>query len=274
MFKLRTYLSLSGFLTLAFFAASCKKDNTFSPPDIASIRFVHAAPNAPSVNILLNDSRFGDSVYAFLSSAAPTPTSTPITLTFPGATTHTQGFVSAGSNRVRVFPASPRATPRSGTAVLDATLDLGKDAIRTVFVIGNSTLEALVANDDRITTILDTLDGANGLRAGQGAVRVVHASLSATPLNVNVIARPTGSTAAATTLFSGVTPRSVTDYATVTAGNYDLFVLRAGGASDTLARALNTAINSRRVFTVYARGTIDSASTSPRGFNVSILTDR
>lgn len=257
---------------LVIWAGACTiRATDFELPPLTAVRFVHAAPNAPSVNVLLNDGRFNDTTFALL--GATTATGTPTTIAFQG----TSGFVpvSAGSTRIRVFPATPRARPTGNVQpVIDATDELPKDGAKTYFVVGNAAPLSVVISDDKILTdILDTVNFANAIRAGRGGVRVAHMSLSAAPVSVNVVAQRVGATAA-TTLFSNVAPRAISDIAQVDAGNYNIFVLRAG-STDTLGRLTGVAIGSRRVFTVMARGTADSTRPgSPAAFGLTLLTDR
>jgi hypothetical protein len=262
-------------LFLTVFSVCNIRDTVFTPPTLATIRFVHAAPNAPAINVFLDDGRINDTTFALL--GATVATSTPTSLAFQAAT----GFlpVTAGSSRVRVFPATPRARPNNSVApAIDVpSVDLPANSNRTVIVVGNATLEAIVINEDRLTTILDTINQQNALRLGQGAVRVVHASLSATPVSVNIGIKPVGTAVALTTVASGVSPRQITEYTTLNAGTYDVFALRAGSTDTTAALGVSRALvlGSRRVFTVLARGTADSTRAgSTAAFGLSILTDR
>ncbi len=267
--KVLTLILVAG---LSLWAGACTiKATDYELPALTAVRFVHAAPNAPSVNVLLNDNKFNDTTFALL--GATTPTGAPVTIAFQGTT----GFVpvSAGTTRIRVFPATPRARPTGNVQpVIDATDDFPADGAKTYFVVGNAAPLSVVISDDKILTdILDTVNFANAIRAGRGGVRVAHMSLSASPISVNVVAQRVGATAAST-LFSNVAPRTISDIAQVDAGNYNIFVLRAG-AADTLGRLTNVTIGSRRVFTVMARGTADSTRPgSPAAFGLTLLTDR
>jgi len=263
-----TLLSMLGI----WISACTIRATEYEMPALTAVRFVHAAPNAPAVNVLLNDNRFNDTTFALL--GATTPTSAPATIAFRGTT----GFlpVSAGTTRIRVFPATPRATPTNNVQpVIDVTDEFPKDGAKTYFVVGNAPPLSVVISDDKILTdILDTVNFANAIRAGRAGVRVAHMSLSAAPINVNVVAQRVGTTAG-TTLFSNIAPRTVSDIAQIDAGSYNIFVLRAGGTADTLGRLTGVTIGSRRVFTVMARGTADSTRAgSPARFGLTLLTDR
>ncbi|MCS7013475.1 MAG: DUF4397 domain-containing protein [Chloroherpetonaceae bacterium] len=271
MHRKNIFIAFLTIASLALWSAACRiKATEYELPPLTAVRFVHAAPNAPAVNVLLNNNRFNDTTFALL--GATSPTATPATISFPSASAFFP--VSAGPTRIRIFPATPRATPTNNVQpVIDATDEFPRDGAKTYFVVGNAAPLSVVISDDKILTdILDTVNFANAIRAGRAGLRVAHMSLSATPVSVNVVAQRVG--AAATTLFSNIAPRTVSDIAQVDAGTYNIFVLRAG-AADTLGRLTNVAIGSRRVFTVMARGTVDSTRVgSPAAFGLTLLTDR
>jgi hypothetical protein len=280
-----TSLTSLAALLLAMFTLTSCRDLADTPVDeVASLRVVHAVTNAPAFNLLLNTSRLNDTSYAFLSTTTPNLNSqNPIALTF----TSTTGFLSirTGDKLLDVFNATPRARPTNGiTSRFTTPFSASSFEIRSIFLVGITSIEALTVNDNQLRTILDTTT-ANGLRAGQYAIRVVHGSISPSPVSVNLAIRSVRASNAGTTLFNTLAPRSATEFSTqpllsrtssvAASDSVSMFLIRSNAPNDTLARLTNQVLGSRRVYTILVRGTIDSTRAgSPAGFGATLLIDR
>ena len=125
--------------------------------DMAQVRVVHASPDAPAVDVWVDD--------------------TPAIrgLAFGQFTGHTS--VPAGNHRVRVAPAGGQPD----SAVIDATLELATGQAYTVLATGRlAEIKPLVLTDER------QAPDSNGSR-----VRFVHASPGATAVDIAVAGGPT-----------------------------------------------------------------------------------
>jgi hypothetical protein len=148
--------------------------------DDACVRFVHASPGAPEVDVYLNDS--------------------PIVTGLAFGTSTDFVAVPAGDDR-KVQVTAAGGTP-GDSDLLDTDLELDGRYAYEVIITGNpDDLEATTARID-----------LSPLPDGQSRVRVVHASPDAEGVDVAIADGPT--------LFEGVEFRDVTDYTTVDSGDY------------------------------------------------------
>ncbi len=118
----------------------------------ARVRVVHASPDAPAVDILVNGNRAITN------------------LAFPNGTDYVS--LTAGQYRVQVVPAGQPAS----AAVIDANLNLAAGQDYTVAAVGQvANIRAQVYNDNNAAPA-----------AGQAKVRVIHASPNAPAVDVAV----------------------------------------------------------------------------------------
>jgi len=190
-----TVFKLSGKLALValtvFGLGACSDDDPIAPAQTAEVRVMHASPNAPNVDVLVDD--------------ATVLTNVP----FRAASAYLE--VASGSRRIRV-----RATGTT-TTVIDATVSLGTGGTFTVIATG------LLAGIQPLV-VVDTLTAP---AAGQVKVRVVHAAPAAGGVDVYVTA-PGANLATATPVLTNVPFRGVSNYLTVPAGQYQIRVTPAG----------------------------------------------
>jgi hypothetical protein len=154
----------------------------------ARIRVLHAVPDAPAVDVYLNDAEaIGD-------------------LEFNNITAYTA--VPAGSYSVKVYPSSANGT---GTPVIDVpALALAAGQDYTVAAVGTlATIEPLVLEDNNAAPA-----------AGKAHIRVVHASPDAP--NVDIYAAGAG------VIVPNLAFKAASDYLPLDAGSYDLQVRVAG----------------------------------------------
>lgn len=172
-------------------AACSDDDNGTGPVDSALVRVVHASPDAPNVDVLVD--------------GAVALTNVP----FRAAS----GFLSvpAGSRRVQVRPTG------TSTDVIDATLNLAVNGVYTVLATG------LVADLQPVVVEDDPTAPANG----EAKIRVIHAAPAAAGVDVYATA-PGADLDAATPVLANVPFRAVSDYLTVPAGTYQLRVTGTG----------------------------------------------
>ena len=154
----------------------------------ACVRLVHAAPDAPPVDVYLNDAQIAQG------------------LTFGTATEYVT-VPSGGDRGVRV---AAEGTPAE-EAVIDASLDFDPGQAYEILVTGGG--------DDLEATITGT--DLRPLAQGQARLRVVNASPDAGAFDVGIAGN-------AENLFEGINFRDATDYTVLDAGDYALEVRPGG----------------------------------------------
>jgi|SRR5918994_5212405 hypothetical protein len=181
-----------GFAAVAF-ATGCSDDddNGTGPTTEAAMRVVHASPDAPNVDVLVDDALVLSAVpYLTGSSYLPVP---------------------AGSRNVKINAAG------TSTTVIDADVDLATGMDYTVIAGGLvSEIEPLVLEDDRTAPT-----------AGNVKVRAVHGAPSAPAVDVYVTA-PGADLQTATPALTSVPFGAASDYLSVPAGDYQVRVTPAG----------------------------------------------
>ncbi len=170
--------------------------------DDADVRIIHASPNAPDVDVRLDDDTTLTAEDEIL---ADVP--------YLGNSGYLE--VDAGTNRIQVLVAN------GSTVVIDASLDLAEDSATTVIATGLVTeLAPLVLEDDR-----------SAPEAGNAKLRVVHGAPSAP--NVDVYVTAPNAALGGTPTLANVPFRGASGYLEVPAGSYRVRVTVAG--TDTIA---------------------------------------
>lgn len=154
----------------------------------ACVRLVHAAPDAPPVDVYLNEAQIAQN------------------LEFGTATEYVM-VPSGGDRGVRV---TATGTPVD-EAVIDAGLDFDPGQAYEILVTGGG--------DDLEATITGT--DLRPLAQGQARLRVIHASPDADAFDIGVAG-------SAETLFEGINFRDATDYIVLDAGEYSFEVRPGG----------------------------------------------
>jgi len=172
-------------------AAGCSDDDSTGPTGEAQVRVVHASPDAPSVDVLVDGAEvLGDVPYLAVSEYLDVP---------------------AGVRNVRVNGAG------TTTSVIDEDLDLVEGTDYTIIASGfAASLEPLVLTDDNTAPA-----------AGNAKVRAIHGAPSAPPVDIYVTA-PGADLGEATPVLTGVAFGDVADYVEVPAGNYQVRATLAG----------------------------------------------
>jgi Domain of unknown function (DUF4397) len=213
------FLSRLAPLTLAVLAlASCGEDDPTgsSASGTAQLRVAHVSPDAPAVDVRVNGTVALRNV------------------SFPTVGAYTA--VPAGRTRIEVVPAGA-TTP----VVIDATIDLARDASYTVAatgLLGASDLKPLVLNDDRTP-------------GAQAKVRFVHTGPDAPAVDVAVSGGPV--------LFPNTSFRGSSQYAGVAPGAYNLEV-RVAGTSTVALPVPGVRFDAGRNYTVFAIGRLSNGS--------------
>jgi hypothetical protein len=152
MKRIRRILPLLGLAALIPFAAGCSKDddNPMAPVLTSSVMAVHASPDAPAVDLLVDNAVAGTN------------------LAFPNNTGYLT--VNAGLRSIKVNAAG------TATTVIDADLDFPAGTSTTVFAVDSlSKISAVVLSDDLTAPA-----------SGKAHVRFVHLSPDAPAVDVGV----------------------------------------------------------------------------------------
>lgn len=195
-------------------AACSDDDDTTAPQQVAQVRVVHASPDAPNVDVLVDEG-------------------VALTNVAYGAAS---GFleVPAGTRRLRV-----RAT--GGTAaVIDANVPFASAASYTVLATG------LLADIQPVVATDNLTDPASG----QVKLRVIHAAAGVAGVDVYATA-PDADINTATPVLTNVAFRAVSDYLTVPAGTYQLRVTPTG--TKTVAIDATVTLAAGQIRTIVAR---------------------
>lgn len=141
---------------LSFSLTSCSDDDPVTPPvtSKAKTTVTHASPNAPNVDILVND--------AVVATNVPYLSSLPYT------------ELNAGNNRIRVNVTG------TSTTVIDATLPFDADKNYSIFAIDSVSKISAIRLDDNLTAPA----------AGKTHVRFVHLSPNAPAVDIAVTGGP------------------------------------------------------------------------------------
>lgn len=176
-------------------------DDPTGPAASTQLRVVHASPDAPNVDVLVD----GGAVLTNI----------------PYKTGSSYQAVQPGSRNIRV-----RATGTS-TVVIDQTAQIAAGSSYTVIAAGRlASISPIILQDDLTAPA-----------AGNAKVRLVHASPSAGNVDIYVTA-PTADLAAATPVAANVAFRVASAYLAVPAGTYRVRVTPAG--SKTVAIDVNS----------------------------------
>lgn len=178
-------------LLLSVGATACDDDDTTAPAATAQLRVVHASPDAPNVDVLVDG--------AVALTDVPFRTASPYL------------EVSVGARNLRVRPTG------TTTVVIDADADFVSGRAYTVLATGRvASLAPLVLTDDL------TAPGAGNIR-----LRLVHASPSAGNVDIYVTA-PSADLGATSPTLTNVPFRAASTYLEVPAGTYRVRITPAG----------------------------------------------
>jgi hypothetical protein len=180
-------------LAASAFLAGCSDDDDsgVGPATEAGVRVVHASPDAPSVDVLVDDAQVLSSV------------------PYLGSSSYLE--VPAGNRNVKVNAAG------TTTTVIDVDLPLTTGTDYTVIAGGLvADIAPIVVEDDR-----------SAPASGNVKVRAVHGAPSAPAVDIYVTA-PGADLGTATPALTNVPFSAASDYVTVPAGDYQVRVTPAG----------------------------------------------
>lgn len=224
--------SIVKFLTLLAFPVvllSCDKDD--DDPAKARVMVVHASPDAPAVDVRVNNT-------VALTNVA-----------FPSNSQYTE--INSGSTNIKVSPTG------TTTYVIDATVNLAPDESYSVFAIDSvSKIKAAVVGDDLTTPA-----------SGKAHVRFFHFSPNAPAVDIAVTGGPV--LFPNRSFNDQSTTASVVAFTPVDAGAYNLEVRVAG--TNTVALAIpNVTLTAGKIYTVFAKGFLGGTGAQALGAQVIV----
>lgn len=189
---MKKWLSAVIGMAVAVSLAACNGSSSHNnAPAQAKVRVLHASPDAPAVDVFVNDKA--------IATNAP----------FKAATAFSD--TNAGRGSVKVNPTG------SSTSVISATPDFNAGRFYTIIAANKvASIEPLVIDDDGVAPA-----------AGQLKVRVVHSAPSAPAVDIYVTA-PNAGIATATATLANVPFKTISSVLQIAAGSYQIRVTPAG----------------------------------------------
>ncbi len=209
-----------------------------TPAQGARIKFIHASPDAPEVDIYVNDVK--------VSGVLTIPPATPGVLTYPG--------LFPGSEYVTVAPgtASVKAVlPQTGATALAAELPLQDGQYYSVFAVDS-------AKKLSVLVLEDYVDGS--LADSKSYLRFVHLIPNGAETDLAFSAGTTFTASGAQTLFTTIGFKGVANYTAIEPGTYS-FQLRNAGTITGLTTLASQTFEANRTYTLYARGFVGGTAT-------------
>ena len=215
-------------MALSVSLTSCDDDDDDNNMGQAQVMVVHASPNAPNVDVRVNNA------VALTNVAYPTNSN--------------YTAVNAGSTNIKVSP--------TGTTnyVIDATVNLEANRNYSVFAIDSvSKIKAAVVGDNLTAPA-----------AGKAHVRFLHFSPNAPAVNITT---STGTSLFTNRTFNDqATNANVTAFTPVDAGNYTLEVRLASNNSVVLSAPVT--LTAGKIYTVFAKGFVGGTGAQALGAQV------
>ena len=220
--------SLVAVLTLFMF--SCDKDDDVEPGQ-AQVMVVHASPNAPAVDVRVNNA-------VALSNVA-----------YPANSNYLA--VNAGSTNIKVSPTT------TTTNVIDATVDLNANTNYSVFAIDSvNKIKAAVVSDNLATPA-----------SGKAHVRFFHFSANAPAVDIAVAGGPV---LFSNRSFNDQSSNaSVANFTPLDAGTYNLEV-RVAGTSTVALAVPGVVLTAGKIYTVFAKGFLGGTGAQALGAQVIV----
>jgi hypothetical protein len=224
----KTIGKLLGLLAVSAVFVACDKDDDDNTAK-SQVMVVHASPNAPNVDVRINNN------IALTNVAYPTNSS------------YTQ--VNSGSTNIKVSPTG------TTTYVIDATVNLEANKNYSVFAIDSvSKIKAAVVTDDLTAPA-----------AGKAHVRFFHFSANAPAVDIAVTG---GSVLFGNRSFNDqATNTALSNFTAVNAGAYNLEV-RAAGTNTVVLSLPNINLAAGKIYTVFAKGFVGGTGVQALGAQI------
>lgn len=252
-------------LIAGFLLGACEKnavDEYYVPvPAGANIKMVHAAQDAPMVNMYLD----GEKITALAPIAATGNTEEIITgISYGGTTvwpaTYGYAVVAAGDYNIQMID----TTSQEGSAdvISTTTAALSNNASYSAFLIGKAGEFETLVIEDELPAVNDRL----------AYIRFVNVMVDApTSFDVKAVRKATTDSPESTTVIgTDVAYKGSTAYAAIEPGTYD-FPIYAAGSETPYTTMTGVAPSGGRVYTFYVRG---NYTATPATSNRVLIRDR
>jgi hypothetical protein len=218
-----------GIMVMMGVLTSCSKEDDVMAPATARVMVVHASPNAPAVDVRVNNA-------VALSNVA-----------YPANSNYSS--IGAGSTNIKVSP--------TGTTnyVIDATVDLKSNMNYSVFAIDSvAKIKAAVVTDDLTAPA-----------AGKAHVRFFHFSPNAPAVDIAVTGGPV---VFSNRMFNDqATNNALQNFTPLDAGTYNLEV-RLAGTNTVVLSLPNVMLTAGKIYTVFAKGFVGGTGMQALGAQV------
>ena len=224
----KIFVNVFSLVTVLLAFTACNKDDNNNEMS-KSVMVVHASPNAPNVDVRINNS------VALTNVAYPTNSN--------------YSAVNSGSTNIKVSP--------TGTTnyVIDATVNLEANKYYSVFAIDSvSKIKAAVVTDD-----------LSAPAAGKAHVRFFHFSANAPAVDIAVTGGPV---LFSNRKFNDqATNASLASFTPLNAGTYNLEV-RAAGTNTVVLALPNITLTAGKIYTVFAKGFLGGTGAQALGAQI------
>jgi hypothetical protein len=216
-------------LTLSGLLISCDKDET--PQSTSSVNVIHASPDAPGVDLLVDNLKVNT-----------------VALNFPDATGYLK--VVAGTRNIKV-----NATGTS-TSVINANLTFSADKFYSVYAYNLlASIGAFLVEDNLSIPA-----------AGQSHIRFFHLSPDAPVVTVGILSGTTFTPVFANRSFeTQATASANQSFTPVAAGTYTIDVQASGASVLTLS---NIVLQAGKIYTVFAKGLVSGTGSQALGAQI------
>jgi hypothetical protein len=218
-----------GIMVMMGVLTSCSKEDDVMAPATARLMVVHASPNAPAVDVRVNNG-------VALSNVA-----------YPANSNYSS--IGAGSTNIKVSPTG------STNYVIDATVDLKSNMNYSVFAIDSvAKIKAAVVTDDLTAPA-----------AGKAHVRFFHFSPNAPAVDIAVTGGPV---VFSNRMFNDqATNNALQNFTPLDAGTYNLEV-RLAGTNTVVLSLPNVMLTAGKIYTVFAKGFVGGTGMQALGAQV------
>lgn len=225
----KIFVNVFSLVTVLLAFTACNKDDNNNEMSKSQVMVVHASPNAPNVDVRINNS------VALTNVAYPTNSN--------------YSVVNSGSTNIKVSP--------TGTTnyVIDATVNLEANKYNSVFAIDSvSKIKAAVVTDD-----------LSAPAAGKAHVRFFHFSANAPAVDIAVTGGPV---LFSNRKFNDqATNASLASFTPLNAGTYNLEV-RAAGTNTVVLALPNITLTAGKIYTVFAKGFLGGTGAQALGAQI------
>jgi hypothetical protein len=216
-------------LTVLLVFTACNKDNDENNMERSQLMIVHASPNAPNVDVRINNN-------VALRDVA-----------YPNNSNYTS--VNSGSTNIKISPVG------TTTFVIDATVNLETNKSYSVFAVDSvNKIKATVVSDDLTAPA-----------SGKAHVRFFHFSANAPAVDIAVTGGPV--LFSNRTFNDQAMNASLANFTPLDAATYNLEVRVAG--TNTVVLALpNISLTAGKIYTVFAKGFLDGTGAQALGAQI------